>query len=98
MSATLGVVSFREGKILEGRKLYEKAIESFKKQGDSRSEALAKFFWAREERIVKSPEGNKLMEEALKLARKLKIGELLFQMKSKFKIFFTSVCEFQKEI
>ncbi|MCA9468522.1 MAG: hypothetical protein KC643_24205 [Nitrospira sp.] len=79
LSATLGVVSFREGKILEGRKLYEKAIESFKKQGDSRSEALAKFFWAREERIVKSPEGNKLMEEALKLARKLKIGELLFQ-------------------
>lgn len=83
LAATLGVVEFREGNVGEGRKSYKMAIESFRKQNDLRAETLAKFFWAREEKIIKSTEAKRLMEEALDMAKKQNLKELPFQLIAK---------------
>jgi len=77
LAATRGVIEFREGNFEQGRKYYKTAIDSFKRHKDMRAEAVAKFFWAREEKIIKSPEAMGLMEEAEKLSKKLNLSELL---------------------
>ncbi|MEX0829924.1 MAG: hypothetical protein WD032_06745 [Nitrospirales bacterium] len=77
LSATRGVIEFRQGNSSEGRRLYKEAIASFKKQKDMRSEGLAKFFWAREESKINSPDAHRLYEEALVIADKLNLAEIL---------------------
>ena len=76
LTATRGAIAFRSGDVDEGRKLYRAAVESFRRQKATRSETIAKFFWAREEIIIKSPDGNKLKQEALAAAKSLELGEL----------------------
>lgn len=75
--ATKALIKFREGDLEGGRMLYRNAVDSFRKQRDHRGEALAKFFWAREEKLIKSKTANTLEEEALTSAKKLNIIELL---------------------
>ena len=79
LHATRGLIEFRKGNILEGRKLYSIAVESFKHLKDTRSEALALYFWAREEKSSKSVLANRLSEDALEKAKSLNIKELLIE-------------------
>jgi len=77
LAATRGVIEFREGNFQKGRKFYRTAIDSFNRNKDTRSETVAKFFWAKEENIIKSPEAKALIEEALEMAKKHKLVGLL---------------------
>ena len=75
--ATKALIEFRRGNTDNGRKLYERTVNSFKKSRDHRSESIAKFFWSREEALVKSPVATRLREDSLAEAMKLGIIELL---------------------
>lgn len=75
--ATQALVKFREGGIDEGRKLYGIAVDQFRTQKDPRLETIAKFFWAREEALVKSPLAINLKEEAVEKAKKFNVFEIL---------------------
>lgn len=75
--ATKALIEFRRGNIDAGRKLYERTVDSFRKHRDHRSETIAKFFWSREEALVKSPTATRLREDSLAEAKKLGIIELL---------------------
>jgi len=77
LTATRALINFREGNIEEGRGLYRIAVDYFRRHKDLRSEAIAKFFWAREESLVKSPTAGQLEDEALAVARKVNLAELL---------------------
>lgn len=83
LAATRAVIEFRSGNVEQGRKLYQSAVDAFKKLKDLRSETLAKYFWAKEEQIVKSPTAETLIEEALSAAEKLKLNELLSHGRNK---------------
>jgi len=77
LTATRGTIAFREGGVDEGRALYKSAIETFKREKDLRSEALATYFWAREEERIKSPGCGEMKEQVTKIARHLNLVELL---------------------
>lgn len=77
LTATRALINFREGKAEEGRSLYRMAVDYFRRHKDLRSEAIAKFFWAREESLVKSPTAAQLEKEALIAAKQANLTELL---------------------
>lgn len=75
--ATRGLILFRKGNASAGRTLYEKAISEFKRDNLKKGEVAAKFFLAKEELRIQSPNGIPLMKEALELAGKFGLNELL---------------------
>lgn len=77
LDATKALVMFREGNIVEGRKLYGMAVDRFRKKKDTRLETIARYFWAREEALIKSNISINLKEEALDQAKKFNIFEIL---------------------
>ena len=76
LTATRGVIKFRDGDVAGGRTYYGTAVDSFKKQRDARAEALATFFWAREENKIGSPQAKRLMSEAQTMLKKNNVTEL----------------------
>lgn len=81
LKATEGLVEMRSGNLELGRKLYEDAIEGFKKQKELKSETIAKFFLAREERRLGSDKAEGLIEEVCANAQMLGLNELLVAAK-----------------
>lgn len=77
LTATRGVIKYRDNDVEGGRMCYMTAIDSFKKQKDSRSEALATFFLAREEKRIGSSYAKALMKKAQEMSKKSKINELI---------------------
>ncbi len=68
LTATDGLLHFREGKIDKGRRLYESAIELAKKNNARRLAALALVFWAKEERRADREGGLKTIAEVDRVA------------------------------
>lgn len=75
--ATRALIEFRSEHAEQGRAMYSDAVGSFRRLRDARSEAIAKFFWAREELRIKSPLAGKLRAEAMEAAEKNNLIELL---------------------
>lgn len=82
LRATRALIEFRDGNMQEGRRLYSAAAEFFKRQKDYRSEAIAVFFWAREEALSRTPLAEQLLNSALSAAAKMGLGELLAASKA----------------
>ncbi len=85
--ATKGLISFRLKKIDEGRNLYKKAIDIFKRIENKNALALAYLFFGREESIVKSKDRDKYLGYANSLANKYNIVEINIYLKSIYKKF-----------
>lgn len=68
VTATEGLVAFREGDFNRGRSLYMKAIHAFR-QKKSVLEAVAFVYQALEELRAGTPQAKRLQDEALKLAK-----------------------------
>lgn len=75
--ATEGLINFRRGNTENGRALYKRAVSGFKKINDLRAAAIAAFFGAREEVLLHSNFEKEVMEEAIDLAKKNDVNELL---------------------
>lgn len=66
IGATMGLICFREGNIKEGRRLYEEAVGGLEQLEYYRSAAIAKYFWAVEEKGIRSEDAKARIEEAKK--------------------------------
>ena len=66
ITATNGLVCFREGDIEGGRILYDNAVKGFEILQNYRSAAVATYFWAAEEKRVKSQGAEAKIKEAKK--------------------------------
>jgi len=64
LTATYGLVSFREGDIEQGRKLYSTAVRGFELINNFRSAARATYYWAVEEKRIKSQNAESKIREA----------------------------------
>ena len=64
ITATTGLIHFRKGYIEEGRKLYTNAITGFEYLKDFRSVAIATYYWAIEEKSIKSQYAESKIREA----------------------------------
>lgn len=82
LSATRGLIQFRLGHIEEGRKLYQQTISGFKRKDNFRAAAIATFFWAREESLIKSTLYETTLEDAKSMVSKHDVKELIEYTKS----------------
>jgi tetratricopeptide (TPR) repeat protein len=64
--ATTGLICFREGNIEGGRRLYKEAVGGLEQLKYHNSAAIAKYFWAVEEKRIGSEDANARIEEAKK--------------------------------
>lgn len=64
ISATCGLIAFREGHIEEGRNLYKAAVKGFELINDPSSAAIANYYWAVEEKRVRSEEAASRIKDA----------------------------------
>ena len=74
LKATQGLMSFRSGNLEQGRELYEAALDSARRLGDSngpRIHALASMFYALEELAVGGPNVDGVCGDALRSAAKV---------------------------
>jgi Flp pilus assembly protein TadD len=70
LTATTGLVAFREGNVQQGRMLYVQAIKWFREKGEI-SEAVALTYHAMEELRARTPDAQKLRDFALERGKKL---------------------------
>lgn len=80
--ATCGLVQFRKKNLEEGRNLYKQAISGFTKLRYKRGVAMATLFLAREEALLGSKAQFVLLKEAISLARKGNMKEVLLYAES----------------
>lgn len=66
ITATNGLICFREGDVEGGRILYDSAVKGFEVLENYQSAAVATYFWAAEEKRVKSPGAEAKIKEAKK--------------------------------
>jgi len=64
LTATVGLICFRKGYVEEGRKLYSNAVTGFELLHDYRSAAIATYYWAVEEKRIKSQNAEYKIQEA----------------------------------
>lgn len=76
VAATNGLVLFRSGYVQEGREMYRKAVTGFDRLAQSRSAAMAAFFWACEEKRLATPEASALVVDAKKRVKQAVVFEL----------------------
>jgi len=74
--ATKGLIKFRKGQIMEGRRLYSEAIERFEKLKSERGITLAKYYLTREEKRIGN-DVKEMIDQVIRLAKKLGLNELL---------------------
>jgi tetratricopeptide (TPR) repeat protein len=76
LSATKGLISFRSGQVEDARKLYQQTVKGFDRIRESRSAAIAVFFWAVEEKRLKSDLSALRIAEARKRIKSSDVFEL----------------------
>jgi len=76
LTATSGLICFREGEYEIGRKLYDKAVKEFESIKNLRSAAMATYYWAAEEKRIKSENAEEKIKEAKRGIEKQKVFEL----------------------
>jgi tetratricopeptide (TPR) repeat protein len=76
ISATEGLVCFREGHVEGGRILYDKAVKGFELLRDYRTAAIATYYWAAEEKRIKSQVAEEKIKEAKKRIKQHHVFEL----------------------
>lgn len=77
ISATRGLICFREGRnIEEGRRLYDEAVTGFERLENYSSVAIAKYYWAFEEKRIKSEEAETRIREAKRAIEQHNVFEL----------------------
>jgi len=76
VAATRGLIYYRSGNIERGSELYRNAVNGFDKMKDSRSAAIAAYFWAFEEKRVKSADAAARISDAKKRIKKSDTFEL----------------------
>jgi len=64
ITATMGLICFRKGDVDGGRRLYNTAINGFEISKNHRSAAIAKYYWALEEKRIKSENAESRIREA----------------------------------
>ena len=64
LTATSGLICFREGNVAGGRRLYNIAVNGFELLQEYRSAAIAKYYWAVEEKRIKSEDAEARIREA----------------------------------
>lgn len=74
--ATHGLICFRSGDIKNGRELYRSAILEFERFQNTRSAAIASFFWAFEEKRAHCSEASARIADAKKRVKKFEVFEL----------------------
>jgi len=75
ITATIGLICFREGDAEKGRKLYNDTVTGFEFLQDYRSAAIAKYYWAVEEKRIKSQNAEAKIKEAKRGIERYKIFE-----------------------
>lgn len=77
ISATRGLICFREGKnIEEGRRLYDEAVTGFERSENHFAVAIAKYYWAFEEKRIESEEAETRIREAKRAIEQHDVFEL----------------------
>lgn len=66
--ATLGLIEYKLGNPINGRKLYQDAVDYFKRSGNVINEARALYFWSKEEEQYNIDEASKIRRKASELA------------------------------
>jgi tetratricopeptide (TPR) repeat protein len=69
LSATAGLIAFRENRTADGRLLYAAAVASAKKMNILSREAMAQAFWAQEEFLAGTEKATEVFDQAAKLAK-----------------------------
>lgn len=76
ITATRGLIAFRDDNPKLGRKLYQVAESGFKKMRDNRNAAIAKYYWAIEEDRIGAPKAKEMLRDVKEKIEKMKIFEL----------------------
>ncbi len=71
--ATKGLIAFRKGNPDEGRQLYSKAVNGFEKLRNPYTGAIASYFWAVEEKGIKSEYAEARVKEAKNKVKRYKV-------------------------
>lgn len=77
ISATSGLIEFKNGNYDTGRELYKKAIDSFGIPDRDYYRAVAMLFWGREELIINSSFSKILLDKTIKVAEKINVKEII---------------------
>jgi hypothetical protein len=76
IAATQGLIYFRMGSPDKGRELYRKAVSGFDGLQESQAATIAAFYWATEEKRIKSSDAAARVAEAKKRFKKTVVYEL----------------------
>lgn len=76
LTATQGLISFRRDNVEQGRKLYSMAVRGFELINDPRSAAIAVYFWAVEEKRIRSPHAASRVADAKSRIIRFSVFEL----------------------
>ena len=76
IGATTGLICFREGNIEGGRRLYNDAVGGFERLGYYHFAAIAKYYWAVEEKRIGSENAKARIEEAKRAIEQQNVFEL----------------------
>jgi tetratricopeptide (TPR) repeat protein len=76
VAATQGIVMFRSGNAQDGRALYRRAVLGFDRLSESRSAAIAAFFWACEEKRMATSDAPTRVADAKRRVKRAGVFEL----------------------
>ena len=76
ITATIGLICFRNGYVEDGRNLYVNAVSGFELLKDFRSAAIATYYWAVEEKRIRAQTATSIVEEAKKRISRFNVFEL----------------------
>ncbi|MBA7706104.1 hypothetical protein ES703_114950 [subsurface metagenome] len=76
LSATQGLISFRSGEKEKARELYYNAVRGLDRIHESRSAAIATYFWATEEKLIGSSHATYKITEAKKRVKRSGVFEI----------------------
>ena len=76
ITATMGLIAFRSDNIEKGRSLYSKAVHGFERIDDLRAAAMATYFWAVEEKRMRTQIATSIVEEAKRRISHANVFEL----------------------
>ena len=78
LCATMGLLSFRKGEFQNGVRLYRETMELARHLSQTRYEALAALYLAREAILAKLPDSKEIVEEASEIAGREKDADVAF--------------------
>ena len=77
ITATMGLICFREGDVEGGRKLYDSAVKGFELLQYYRSAAIATYYWAVEEKRINSQNAESKIKEAKREIERYNVFEFI---------------------